>query len=256
MTVICLDLDGTLEDSRADMTAAVLRLRARLGLPPRAAEDFRPHVNQGMDHLYARCFDEHLAEDSRHDPAHDSRHDPAHDSARDPRLAALAAAYTEDYGAHIADETRLYPGIADALAKLADRWPLALVTNKPEALSAALLRALHIDHHFTAIIGGDTLPVAKPHPATLAEAIRRAARTQHAHSAHASAPQPHPPAIMIGDSAGDIRCARDHGVPVIWCAWGYATTPGDHPPDAIAATPADLPALVASLITLGREPHP
>lgn len=237
MTVICLDLDGTLEDSRADMIAAVQRLRARLALPPRAAEDFRPHVNQGMDHLYARCFAEHLAATPGDTPG-DA---PAPDN---PRLAALAAAYCQDYGARIAEETRLYPGIAPALAQLADRWPLALVTNKPEALSAALLRALHIDHHFTAIIGGDTLPVAKPHPATLAEAIRRAARPPQANEQRS-----HPPGIMIGDSAGDIRCARDHGVPVIWCAWGYAATPGDHPPDRVAATPADLPALVASLIT-------
>ncbi|MEZ4434765.1 MAG: HAD-IA family hydrolase [bacterium] len=221
MTVVCLDLDGTLEDSREDMVAAVQRLRARLGLPPRPDADFRPHVNQGMDHLYARCFPEHL---DGLDPD-------------DPIRAALAAAYAADYGARIADTTALYPGMAETLAALADRWPLALVTNKPEALSAALLAALHVADHFATIIGGDTLAVAKPHPDTLAEAVRRAGPAIAAT----------PPAIMIGDSAGDIRCARDFGVPVIWCAWGYAAAPGPLPPDATAHHPAELPALVETL---------
>lgn len=222
MTVICLDLDGTLEDSREDMVAAVQRLRARLGLPARPDEDFRPHVNQGMDHLYARCFAEHLDGTDPDDPIH----------------AALAAAYAADYGARIAEHTTLYPGMTDALTALAARGPLALVTNKPEALSAALLAALHVADHFAAIIGGDTLPVAKPHPDTLAEAIRRAGPAITAT----------PPALMIGDSAGDIRCARAFGVPVIWCAWGYADTPGPLAPDATAKHPAELVALVDALL--------
>lgn len=218
MTVICLDLDGTLEDSRDDMVAAVQRLRARLDLPDRPDADFRDHVNRGMPHLYAHCFAEKLAGLD----------------ADDPERSAIVGAYAHEYGGHIAEQTRLYDGMADALDALAERGPLALVTNKPEALSTALLAALRVIDHFAAVIGGDTLTVAKPDPATLTEAVKRAGG--------------HGPAIMIGDSAGDIRCARAYGAPVIWCAWGYAETPGDVAPDHTAEHPRDLPALVDALI--------
>ena len=122
MTVIALDLDGTLEDSRTDMVSSVQRIRARLGLPERSAEGFLDHVNRGMPHLYRHCFAEHLEGDDGS------------------RLGALETLYTADYAAHIVDTTRLYDGMEAALATLADLGRLALVTNKPEALSDQLLR--------------------------------------------------------------------------------------------------------------------
>lgn len=224
MTVICLDLDGTLEDSREDMVAAVQRVRRKLKLPPRVDEDFRQHVNQGMDHLYRTCFAEVFVGRGA--------------ESSEETMASLRLAYTEDYGARIAEATRLYDGMAAALEVLAEMAPLALVTNKPEGLSLKLLAALGVADRFAAVIGGDTLAVAKPDPAVLDAAL---ARTGGA------------PAIMIGDSAGDIRCARAHGTPVIWCAWGYAETPGPVAPDAIAKHPSELPAIVERLLA-GGEP--
>ena len=58
MTVIALDLDGTIEDSRQDMVAAVHRVRHRYGLPKRQDLDIVGHVNRGMPHLYSVCFSE------------------------------------------------------------------------------------------------------------------------------------------------------------------------------------------------------
>lgn len=219
MTVICLDLDGTLEDSRDDMVAAVQMVRRELKLPPRVDEDFRPHVNRGMEHLYRACFEEVLWGRNA-------------DSAAE-ALASVALAYTEAYGANIAETTRLYDGVAPALHALSLMAPLALVTNKPEGLSIKLLAALGIADDFAAVIGGDTLSVRKPDPAVLDAAL---ARTGGA------------PAVMIGDSAGDIRCARAHGTPVIWCAWGYADDPGPVKPDAIADHPSALPEIVERLL--------
>ena len=63
MKMICLDLDGTLEDSRSDMTAAVHRVRAGLGLPSRSDEAILPWVKKGMDPLYRACFDDYLQAD-------------------------------------------------------------------------------------------------------------------------------------------------------------------------------------------------
>lgn len=230
MTVICIDLDGTLEDSRDDMVGAVQRLRARLGLPARLDESFRAHVNRGMDHLYRHCFAEHLAA-----PPDDSG-----EAEAETRLAEVAEAYAAEYGEAIAEHTRLYDGMAAALDALADLAPLALVTNKPAELSARLLAALGVGDRFAAIIGGDTLPVDKPDPAMIDEALRRTGGA---------------PAVMIGDSAGDVRMARDHGTPVIWCAWGYAAEPGPLMPDAIARHPSQLPGLVRALLAETAPPE-
>ena len=55
--LVALDLDGTLEDSRADMVASVGRVRTDLGLPDRAAEAIVDHVHRGVGetlHIQAR----------------------------------------------------------------------------------------------------------------------------------------------------------------------------------------------------------
>ena len=154
MGVVALDLDGTLEGSRSDMVASVLRVRSALGLSEGLAHEFRPHVNRGMDHLYRTCFSDYL----------EGRGEAAYEEVK--------ARYVASYGEHIAVETQLYSGIADALAALTAEHKLALVTNKPEALSRKLLDALAVSEHFDVVIGGDTCGRSKPHPDPLAEAIR------------------------------------------------------------------------------------
>lgn len=211
--LIALDLDGTLEDSRDDMVAAVLRVRAGFGLAERPGEAFRPHVNGGMDHLYRTCFADRIEQGGA--------------------LAEIRAAYEADYLAHIADTTRLYPGIAEALAELATIGRLACVTNKPERLSVALLDALGVGGLFRAVIGGDTCAECKPSPLVLAEASRRVERTGKA--------------VMIGDSAADVRCGRSFGAATIWCAWGYATGL-ELEPDGVARSALELPGIVRGLV--------
>ena len=175
MSLVAFDLDGTLEDSRVDMVSAVQRVRATLGLPHRPDEDFRPHVNRGMPHLYRVCFEEYIE----------------HEGVEG--IPEVQRLYMEDYSAHIADNTRLYEGIAETLEALSEQFSLAVVTNKPESLSRQLLSALGVDHFFQAIIGGDTCESAKPTAAPLAEAARQCGESS---------------VYMVGDSVGDIRCAR------------------------------------------------
>lgn len=218
--VIALDLDGTLEDSRDDMAASVVRVRTGLGLPPGEAADYRPHVNRGMPHLYATAFAE-----LREQPE---------------AFAQAQRAYTDDYGAHIADQTRLYDGIASALAELAALGRLALVTNKPQGLSDQLLRALGVREPFEAVIGGDTCAEGKPSPLPL----RTAARTLGVDPDEAVAQDPKR-LVMIGDSAGDVRCGRAAQAFVIGCAWGYRPLPPELSPDALANHPEQLARIVA-----------
>ncbi len=219
MNLIGIDLDGTLEDSRLDMIAAVHRVRARFKLPARPDEAIRPWVNQGMDTLYRHCLDDYPA---------------AGTEAQ--RLGKVRSAYEEDYLAHIADETRLYPGVDPALSALSKLGRVVVVTNKPERLSRRLLEALKVHSWIADVVGGDSGGEIKPSPAMLREAARRIRFDPAAGRA-----------FMIGDTAADIKMGRAYGATTIWCAWGYADTPGETP-DFTARAPADLTPILRSAL--------
>jgi phosphoglycolate phosphatase len=210
--LIALDLDGTLEDSRRDMTAVARRVRAQLKLPARSDDAILPWVNKGMEQLYRACFDDYLTGD-------------------DAKIEKVRQLYEADYFDHVAIETVLYPGIAGAVEQLAALGTLACVTNKPERISWRLLEVLGISKFFSAVIGGDTCQKGKPDPMVLEAAARRCgfdkkpART-----------------VMIGDTAADLNMGRAFGAVTIWCAWGYASEPGA-PADHVAKRPDDLPHL-------------
>jgi phosphoglycolate phosphatase len=186
--LIALDLDGTLEDSRADMVAAIHRVRTRFDLAPRADDAVRPWVSRGMDNLYRHCFDELL-------------------TGGDARYDAIRRAYEADYLAHVADTTQLYDGIADVLPALTDRAWLACVTNKPEHISRALLEELGIHRAFRTVVGGDSCAAPKPDPIMLRTAV---VRIDH-----------EGPVFMCGDSNGDMVMGKAYGATRVWCAWGY-----------------------------------
>jgi phosphoglycolate phosphatase-like HAD superfamily hydrolase len=210
--LIGIDLDGTIEDSRDDMVAAVTRVRRGFGLTERAAAQVRPHVNGGMDALYRACFDDYRPSDHE-------------------RLATIQSAYEADYLANVAVTTRLYDGMREALVGLSQLGALACVTNKPERISRQLLAELGVGTLFATVVGGDSCLHGKPHRTMLETAAMRCGfeRT---------------PAvtIMIGDSNADIQLARAYDAKAVWCAWGYIAQPGDQP-DWRARQPADLVAV-------------
>jgi phosphoglycolate phosphatase len=211
---LLLDLDGTLVDSVPDLMSAANRMMAARGLAPFTRPQVMAMVGDGVAALVNRAL-----------------------AARGlPPDAAALAAFTADYGAHVADETRPYPGVEAGLQALqAAGWRLAVCTNKPEALARAVLRALGLLEMFAAVGGGDSYGVRKPDPghtlATLAAAHgdRRAA-------------------LAVGDHHNDVDAATGAGIPCIFAAWGYG-----HPEDgaraaARAASFADVPALAAGFL--------
>jgi len=212
--VIALDLDGTIEDSRADMIGAVHRVRRALGGAARPDDAIEPHVSRGMAHLYRVCFDDLLAGAGPGEPAWED----------------VQRRYEDDYLEHIADTSRLYDDMPETLAALAAMTPLCCVTNKPERHARALLAALGVGHLFAEVVGGDTTAEIKPSPVLLVEAARRRGLALPA-PAHA---------LMIGDSAGDLKMAAAAGARSVFCAWGYHPARVGEAADFVAERPADL----------------
>ena len=192
---IVYDLDGTLADTAEDLVATLNWLLAREGLAPMPVESARSLVGAGARELIKRGF---LASGRR---------------VEAPKLEALFADYLGYYNAHIADRTRLYPGVEKALRAFARSGVRqAVCTNKIESSARLLIGKLGIAELFAFICGQDTFSVGKPDPKPLLETIAAAGGSRET-------------AIMVGDSATDIQCARAANVPVVAVAYGYAGVP-------------------------------
>jgi phosphoglycolate phosphatase len=188
---LVFDLDGTLVDTAPDLLAATNHVLATLQRRPITLEEVRAFVGHGSRALITRGCE--------------ATGDPVDPQALD-RLQAQFLAY---YGANIAVHSRPFPGLSGFLDRCkAQGLALAVCTNKPEKLSLALLDALGMRGLFRAVVGPDTIGVAKPDPRPYEEAVRR--------SGHEV-----PRSLMVGDSETDIRTARNAGVPVIAVSFGY-----------------------------------
>jgi phosphoglycolate phosphatase len=148
-------------------------------------------------------------------------------------LDRLFENFVAHYSAHVADRSRPYPGVVEAMDELAARGcRLAVCTNKLEALTRLLLDALGLTVRFAAICGQDTFGVQKPNPEMLRRTVLAAGGdiTQ---------------AVMVGDSHNDIDAARGAGIPVVAVDFGYTETPvAALGPDKIISHFSDLPAAI------------
>jgi phosphoglycolate phosphatase len=192
---IVYDLDGTLADTAEDLVATLNHLLGREGLAPLPVESAGSLLGAGARALIVRGF-------------------AAAGRSLDPQeIEALFADYLTYYSAHIADRTRLYPGVEEALTVFARAgWRQAVCTNKIESLAKLLITKLGIAERFAFICGQDTFGIAKPDPRPLLETIAASGGSGKR-------------AIMIGDSETDIKTARAAGTPVIAVDFGYSDTP-------------------------------
>ncbi|MEO0372231.1 MAG: HAD-IA family hydrolase, partial [Pseudomonadota bacterium] len=110
---------------------------------------------------------------------------------------------------------------------------VAICTNKPEGLARLLFTNLGVLDQFHSLIGADTLPVRKPDPEPLREAVRRAGGDP-------------ADAIMIGDTITDHSTARAAGVPSILVTFAPGReNVAELGPDALLHHFDDLPDLAA-----------
>ena len=134
--LVVFDLDGTLIDSRRDLADSANALLVELGAAPLDLDAVTAMVGEGAAVLVRRA----LAASER--------------AADTPgALERFLAHYDQRLTAH----TRPYAGITEALEELRSHgMALAVLTNKPRALSAEILERLDLARWFFQVIGGDT----------------------------------------------------------------------------------------------------
>lgn len=220
MDTIVFDLDGTLVDTAPDLIATLNAILSREGLAPVGVEEARAMIGRGARSMLERGFAR--AGRAGGDVAYMDR---------------LYGDFIAHYTAHIADQSRPFPGVEAALDALAARGcTLAVCTNKLEGLSVRLLTALRLAGRFAAICGQDTFGVPKPAPEALLGTLARAGGEADR-------------AVMVGDSLTDIATARAARVPVVAVDFGYTEVPvKDLGPDQVISHFRYLPDAVAALL--------
>lgn len=190
-TAILFDLDGTLVHSLPDLANAANRMRAGLNLPSLSLEQVQACVGDGARMLVARALPEDLFSE------------------------AQLTRFLRYYQQSLHHRTRPYAGIVELLNRLPSRR-LAVVTNKPQAMTRQLLRHLDLERNFKVVIGGDRYAEKKPHPLPLQKALA----TLEAEPCQA---------LMVGDHHTDLRAGRAAGMKTCFCSWGYGNDGGEHP---------------------------
>jgi len=213
------DLDGTLADTAPDLGGALLAMMVEDGLEPLPFERVRPWVSWGAMRLIQLGYGATLDPD---------------------RSAQLRQRFLAHYEARLCHESRLFPGIPEALHALEDAGiPWGIVTNKPGWLTEPLLGALGLDGAGT-VISGDTLPFAKPHPMPLLHAARELDVNIRG-------------SVYVGDNVRDIEAGRAAGMYTVAAAWGYIPdeeNPNDWQADRLMESPEELLELARNLHTL------
>ena len=219
---VVFDLDGTLVDTGADLVAAANHVLRSFALPEAGAATLLTYVGDGARTLVTKALG----------------------PARADLVDEGVARFLDYYRAHLLDTSRPYPGMAELLAELHERGVrLSVLTNKAEALSRPILEGLDLLRWLDALVGGDSLPTRKPHPAGLASLLARTG-TEAEHG------------LMVGDSPIDRDTARAAGVPFCGVTWGFASNllAGDRETVLVDDAPALRALVERGLARAGARP--
>ena len=210
--VLIFDLDGTLVDSKKDLTASVNYVRSRFDLPVLTEEEIARFIGNGAFTLIRRALDMKATEDN---------------------VQAGLQMFLSYYRAHMLDSTVLYPGVRETLDRLSD-CKLTVLTNKPIHFSCAMLDGLGIYRHFAVVYGGNSFDHKKPDPVGIYQILSDTKGQREK-------------TWMIGDSAVDVLAGRNAGVTTCGVTYGYATeTFKDAQPDFLIDNFSELERLVVT----------
>ena len=214
-SLVLFDLDGTLVDTAEDIAAALNAALDDRGFPTLPTASVVGYIGNGAAKLVQRALPPADAEAAIE--------------------ADLVHRFKAHYAANVCVHSRLYPGIADLLARLPPALALAVLTNKPGDLARPLLGALGIASRFAHIIGESDGFARKPAP----DAVRW---LMEKHGVNPGA------TLVVGDGLPDVQVARALGCPVAAATWGYTRREAllAEQPTFIVETPADVARIVLS----------
>ena len=179
MTGVLFDLDGTLLDTLEDLADAVNYALAHHGYPQRSLEEVRRFVGNGAARLITLAVPEGAA------------------------FEPVLATFQTYYRAHSQVKTRPYPGILEMLETVKAKYPVAVVSNKPDPAVKMLCASLFGDIYALGEAAGCP---RKPAPDMLYKAMTALGVDR---------------CVYVGDSEVDVVTARNAGAPCVSVLWGF-----------------------------------
>jgi phosphoglycolate phosphatase len=191
---LIFDQDGTLADTAPDLLGATNAVLAARGRALLDLGHLRHMVGFGAKALIGQAMEASGA------------------PVTEDEMPPLVEIFLDHYRAHIADNSRLFPLVAETLTALkAGGARLGVLTNKPQDLTDLLLRRLKLDGLFAAVYGAGRKPYTKPDQRIFHDVVKEVSEGG--------------PAVMIGDSITDLNTARAAHVPCILMSYGFTPVP-------------------------------
>ena len=217
MDLVIFDLDGTLVDSKQDLINAVNAARGHMSLPPLPDDTVAGYVGNGAPALIRRALG---------------------DEAPQVDVDRALEYFLTYYRAHMLDFTRLYPGVRESLDALdAGGVKMAVLTNKPVRFSIDMIKGLGVGDKFFRVYGGNSFEQKKPDPIGVEKLLEESGCRRDR-------------ALIVGDSAVDVRTARNARVECCGVTYGFQPESfNSDPPDFLV----DRMEQLAERILMGRR---
>ncbi|MHC4993675.1 MAG: HAD family hydrolase [Planctomycetota bacterium] len=184
---VIFDLDGTLINSLDDIAGSANWALRRLGRPAHNLDTYRYYIGNGADVLMRRALG------------------PDHEDLADEALGLFKGHYTD----HAMDLTRPYPGVPAMLDALVKRkTPVAILTNKPQEATDAIVHALLAKWDWAVVHGHRAGVPKKPDPMSALNIVEQLGADPGE-------------CVFVGDARPDMETARAAGMVAVGCLWGF-----------------------------------
>ncbi len=227
LRLLVFDLDGTLIDSRLDLIHSVNAMLRHIKRPELDGDVIASYVGDGAPTLVRRALG---------------------DTDDEALLQKAMEYFLVYYRQHKLDHTKVYEGIPEVLARLAnsskgvestvvpsDEVPpngvqrqMAVLSNKPVNPSRDIVRALGLGDFFVCVYGGNSFTTKKPDPLGVRTIMQETG---------VAADE----TLIIGDSAVDVLTGRNAGLWTCGVTYGFAPHSLEQaPPDVLVESPREL----------------
>lgn len=217
--IIIFDLDGTLINTIADLSAATDYALSRRGLKTHSIKDYTAMVGHGIKRLIISALEKSLGATPQEELVEDCLKD-----------------FTDYYVEHIDVHTRPYEGMPELLGHLQGKGcQIAVASNKFQAGTEKLIAEFFPDIRFTAVMGNSPELPLKPDAEVVNYILSKAGVSREE-------------CIFVGDSPTDLQTARNAGVKSIAVCWGFRPREVLLDADQLASSPKELKEILDSLI--------